>query len=343
MTLEALLEPRRGGGASGDNLEYDPAFVALEMAAQPKAERQIGETVVAAEEPDHPETIRLALDVLERAHDLRAAVHLARARLRTQGIEGFAPVVGYIRSCLETWWDTCHPQLDPDDDNDPTMRINAVLGLAAQEPTLRYLMAAPLAESPVFGRISLRAVAIASGEIAAPANDPAGPDLSTVAAAFRDTRVEVLRERLDALRAIQSDVAAINAVFDDRTPGQGPDLDPLSRLLRKAVMQLASVTGDTQAAADDVDADPSVPAGVEPPRSPGPGGPGRIASPADVRAALDAIIAYYAAHEPSSPLPLLLQRARRLVGADFLTIMNDIAPDGVESVRTVAGLKSDDD
>ena len=38
-------------------------------------------------------------------------------------------MVKYIRFCLEEYWETCHPELDADDDDDPTMRVNAVLGL----------------------------------------------------------------------------------------------------------------------------------------------------------------------------------------------------------------------
>ncbi len=37
---------------------------------------------------------------------------------------------------------------------------------------------------------------------------------------------------------------------------------------------------------------------------------------------------YYARQEPSRPVPILLTRAKRLVGADFMTIMKDMAPQG---------------
>jgi len=59
-------------------------------------------------------------------------------------------------------------------------------------------------------------------------------------------------------------------------------------------------------------------------------------------AALDRIMAYYARQEPSSPIPLLLKRVRRLVGADFLTIMNDIVPQGTDTVRSLAGMTEEE-
>jgi type VI secretion system protein ImpA len=57
--------------------------------------------------------------------------------------------------------------------------------------------------------------------------------------------------------------------------------------------------------------------------------------------ALDRIVDYYARHEPSSPIPILLTRAKRLVNADFLTIVRDMAPSGVENVNLIGGLSDD--
>ncbi|MEX0301411.1 MAG: type VI secretion system protein TssA, partial [Leisingera sp.] len=42
-------------------------------------------------------------------------------------------------------------------------------------------------------------------------------------------------------------------------------------------------------------------------------------------------------------LPILLERCKRLVGADFLTIMNDMAPQGVDNVHLIGGIEDDDD
>ena len=54
--------------------------------------------------------------------------------------------------------------------------------------------------------------------------------------------------------------------------------------------------------------------------------------------ALDRICTYYAQHEPSSPLPVLLQRARRLVGKSFIEIIEDVAPDGAGQFRHLGGV-----
>ncbi|WP_205746852.1 hypothetical protein [Duganella callida] len=52
---------------------------------------------------------------------------------------------------------------------------------------------------------------------------------------------------------------------------------------------------------------------------------------------LDKLIGYYEKHEPSSPLPLLLLRARRLVPKSFLEIIEDMAPDGMHQIAVLRG------
>ncbi|MDT8857510.1 type VI secretion system protein TssA [Paracoccaceae bacterium Fryx2] len=336
MRLDAYLSDRAGNGPSGENLEYDPAFTALILAAQPGEERQAGNEIIAAEEPDFRQVTERALAVLERSHDLRAAVMLGYAQLRLNGLEGLAGAVAYVRHCLENHWDTCHPQLDAEDDNDPTMRINAVLGLAEPARMLRALRLAPLTHSASFGRFCLRDIAVADGELAAPEDMTTVPDAAAIRAAFKDTRPDVLRARLEAARSLLEDSTAINAVFDARTPGEGPDMDPLIRMAKKAVGRLAEAVGEPAEAATEASAGPpateSAAAAV----------PGSISSRRDIEDALDRIMAYYAANEPSSPLPIILARARRLVGADFMTIMTDLAPLGIENVKLVGGIAEED-
>jgi type VI secretion system protein ImpA len=195
MIADDFLGQRAQDAPSGDDLEYDPAFMELMVAAQPGQERQAGSEIVAGTEPDWKGVARMAQAVLERSHDLRVAVVLAQAQVKLEGYEGVAPALAYVRGCLERWWDSCHPQLDADDDNDPTMRINAVTGLSDGDGFLRLLRLAPLAESRTFGRINLRDLAVASGEITA-APGATAPDAASVAAAFKETPAEVLKAKL---------------------------------------------------------------------------------------------------------------------------------------------------
>jgi len=57
----------------------------------------------------------------------------------------------------------------------------------------------------------------------------------------------------------------------------------------------------------------------------------------DVMHAIDRVCEYYAAQEPSSPVPLLLRRAQRLVAKSFYEILEDMIPDGVPTARVIGG------
>lgn len=351
MDPQALLQPRSEDEPSGENLEYDPVFVEMELAAQSDEGSEMGDAVTEGHDPDYKEVEAKALEVLEQSHDLRAAVYLADAALNLRGMAGFAEVTTYIRGCLEQHWATCHPELDADDDNDPTMRINTVQGLCGQpggqsgpSPVYRSLRRVGLTDSRSFGQFSIRDIEIAEGEMQAPEGMENVPDASSVNAAFRDTDPDILSSLRDAVGTARDDVRAISAVFDTETPGQGPSLDPLLKLLNTIHTRLGKYAGgDVE---DPEDAGEETEAAAPAPGAPAPAGggvPGAIRSPTDVSNTLDRLIDYYRRNEPSSPLPILLERARRLVNADFMTIMRDMAPDGVDNVRTIGGLPEDDD
>ena len=60
LDLESLLAPLPGDAPCGANLEYDPAFQALEEAAAGKPERQY-DRIYPAEPPDWPAVREFAL------------------------------------------------------------------------------------------------------------------------------------------------------------------------------------------------------------------------------------------------------------------------------------------
>ena len=345
MDVDALLQSHGEDAPSGEDLEYDPVFTEMEIAAQPGEERQVGDEIIVAEDPDYKEVAAKAQDIMGRSHDLRAGIFMAEAQLRLKGFVGFASATSYIAGCLSQYWDSCHPQLDEDDDNDPTMRINAILTLADQNRILRGVRRAPLTKSKMFGMMTLRGIAVADGEMTPPADMDNVPDQAAVAAAFQDTDEDDLREISAAVAQSLANVEAISAAFDEHTPGQGPDLDPLLKNLRTANSRISGALGEPAMAPDgsvegEEDAGDGAAAGGAPAAAPAV--PGAINNQNDVHNAIDRIVAYYERTEPSSPVPMLLLRAKKLVGADFMTVVQNISPGGMEMVRLVGGIQSDD-
>ena len=337
MNLDALLGVKDGVSPSGENLEYDADFIQMGIAATPGQERQAGQDILAAEDPDFADVQAKALMIMERSHDLRAGAILAGAALNLQGLGGLAEATTYMRRCLDDYWDSCHPQLDADDDNDPTMRINAVRELAASATMLRWLRKTPLTKSRTFGRINLRDCQVANGEVQ-PAEGETSPDRATVRAAFEDTDAEYLGAQMVAAKAVIADIKAIDAKFSAETPGFGPALDELTKMVQQIVRHMADYVAGPAGAVPEPEPEADDMPAAGPVRRAGGGAPGAIETQRDVTAALDAIISYYRRAEPSSPIPIVLERAKRMVGADFMSIVKDMAPKGLENVMLIGGI-----
>lgn len=338
--MNALLYDFGEVSPSGDDLEYEQVFTDLVLAAQGKPEQQIGDQLIPAEEPDYRIVAERARAVLSQSHDLRAGAYLALAELRLNGLPAFAEVLDFMRAAIEDFWPTCHPQLDADDDDDPTMRVNTVAELANPDTILRALRLAPLTDSRTFGRLSWRNIQIANGDIT-PTEDDDAADTAAIAAAFQDTDVETVASNLKAVDDARAHVAAIVAKFDAETPDVGPNLDDLSGLLTQIRHRLAEAGGETEGV-DTADVPVTADGDVAPAEGRAKQPTHAVNSQADVHQVLDNVIAYYKRSEPSSPVPILLERAKRLVGADFLEIVKDMAPGGVDNVQLVGGIEDDD-
>ncbi|MEP7048909.1 MAG: type VI secretion system protein TssA [Pseudomonadota bacterium] len=334
IDLEKLLAPISGDAPSGLNLEYDSEFLNLERLAVGRPEQQMGGSVRPAEPPDYEAVVRHASALLSRSKDLRIAVLLARALSHLHGFSGLNDGLALVHGLLERFFATVFPELDPTEGNDPTMRITAVAGLNATD-VLVALRSYPLLISRAFGPITLRDITAAAASASAPA-EGAKPAPANIDAAFLDTD---LAEHDAAARVVQSaalHLAAIEAVFQREHAGLGPALDALADLVRQAQYAVVSRLERRIAASQPERVGTSAGGGSSPGRAPV-GFTGEIRTRADVLLALDKICDYYAEYEPSSPLPLLLQRGKRLVTKSFMDIVRDMAPDGVSQVESIAG------
>ncbi len=333
----------------GPNLEFDPDFIELERVAQGKPEQQYGSLVVPAEEPDWKATVAGATALLARTYDLRVMAQLAVGRLQLQGLPGFAAGINLIRNVIDTRWPLVHPQLDPEDDNDPTLRANALLRIAEPAAVLRVLRDLPLARSQRAGAVSWRDIAIAAGTIEPDAGKEKIAEAS-IQAAFRETDAAGLAGLRSNVDTVIADLVAIPAAFDREAGyGTGPDYAELSKLLKeigRAISKYAPVAeaeaeagpADEAAASDEAGtgemetaprktANTAVSVAML----------GPVTNRADAMRLLELVVQYYEQNEPSSPVPLLIGRAQRLAGKSFFDLLRDMAPDGVQQMEVIAG------
>ncbi|QXI53432.1 type VI secretion system protein TssA [Pseudomonas alvandae] len=342
MDVPLLLAAVSANSPCGEDLEYDADFLRLERDSRGQPERSMGDSILPAEPPEWRSIQQQSLDLLQRSKDLRITHFLLQSSLALEGIPGLARVLTLISELLKQYWAELHPRLDADDDNDPTVRINALAGLTS-DVTIRLLRESILARSRTFGAVSLRAAANASG-LQSFADESLGAE--QLAGALLDSDPEQLETIRAALLEARSAAETIEQQVSDQVgSAQGVDLGPLKQPLKMALQilgQFAPQSGDSDLA-DPVQPDHTAPA--EHPSAPSaPRGstvPGEINNRDDVLRSLDRILAYYTRHEPSSPLPVLLNRAKNLVHADFAAIVRNLIPDGMSQFENLRGPESE--
>jgi type VI secretion system protein ImpA len=337
--VDALQAPISEASPAGEDLEYDPAFTALESAAQGKPEQQFGDTVIPAVEPEWRAVAEQAQALLGRAKDVRTAVLVLRAGTRMQGVAGFDMGLQLLAGLLDRYWDGIHPKLDADDDNDPTMRLNALAPLTDEGMVLRDLYEAHIGNARGIGPIRVRDIAIAHNALAAIGSD------TNYSQAQIQGGLEAIHadapQVLQTLGELPARVAKLQTLLDERTGrGDAIDLGPLravANVLGKAcagVAGVAAATGDAAAVEGNADGDtagnPAAPARQGAAR-------GEIQSRQDALQMLDRVIRYLEQSEPGNPAPLLIARAKKLIGVSFLQIMADLAPNAIDTIETVTG------
>ncbi len=344
INLEELLRPVSEAAPSGPNLEYSPEFMGLERAAQGKPEQRMGNAIVPGEPPDYRLVLEQSVALLAQTKDLRVAVHAVHALLHRGGVEGVHDGLALVRGLVEGFWPTLHPELDHDEDDDPTMRITALAALGTPS-LLAALRALPLVKSAALGAASLKDIKEATAQASAAAAPPAsgkstGTSAATLEAIFQAADPVALRATFTWLKQALNHLQAIDAVFERESDSRGPDLGALTQLIKEAVAALQPRVGPEETPA--LAAEPQEGAKTVDEQAPAApvarsAAPGEITSRDDVLRTLDKLCAYYARFEPSSPLPLLLLRCKRLVPMSFMDILRELAPDGINQVEVIAG------
>ncbi|MFJ4153295.1 type VI secretion system protein TssA [Pseudomonas sp. NPDC089752] len=330
--LAHLSEPLSAACPCGESLEYDADYLVLESEVQGRPEVEYGNTLTQAIAADWKRVHPLTLALISRSRDLRLAVHLTRAELHLHGIAGLAAGLMLIEGLLAGHWQHVHPQLDPDDGNDPQLRVNILASLCEERGLLQELRAAPLAAVASLGRVSLRDIDSANGAVNDSGSETAS--LAMIDAVFLQAGHAHVQRVLEQLEQALSSIQRIEALLTEHVGFTcAIDLSALPALLRRAAEALRQRL-------------PLAP-GEQP--QPAPHNPttglrvqGDFTSREDVRQGLQAICTYFAVHEPTSPVPLLLQRACKLLDLNFIELLQDLAPDGLDQMAKVSGIRYDD-
>jgi type VI secretion system protein ImpA len=339
LSVASLVEPIAGDAPTGrDPATHDGVYQALQHAIKGRVEyKVIGKDEVRVfHPPDWRAVYDQALDCASRTRDLRVCIMLTRAAASNDGPAGVTAGLELLRETCARFWDELHPALDSDA-SDPSeqafRRVTALNELADRSGLLRDLRDMPILEARGIGRYGLRAIHLAQGK-EAPAPGEEAPEAGLIQGALdndpgiADTRAAIVASR-QALGSLDQELRG-------RLGADAPDLAPLGRTLDEMTLALGAgtITGSVQPGAAPI----AAPVGGRAAPRAEPAAAGELASREQVIAALDRILCYYEQHEPASPIPLLLKRARRLVPMDFLDLMEDLAPAAVKQLKEIGGI-----
>ena len=331
LAVDELIQPLSEDLPCGEDLEYDDVFALMETAMQWQEGQEFGDTKTDDQEPEWSVVREHALELAARTRDLRVLVNLAIALLNEKGFPGFHQALVLVNESMDQLWDNIHPQLDPDDENDPMMRMNVLQNLDDYANVHAGIRKSPLVELKGVGSFSLRDIERARGS--ADPEDDSGEDVADIAiitGAFGDADSEALSATADALDGSVEELGRMLEIWSVKTEGyEAPGVSGTLKALRDARSAFADFAPAGTVVSDDSPEqdDEATAAAV----------PGTINNTNDVIRALERICDYYAANEPSSPIPLILNRAKGLVAKDFYEILQDVAPEGITQFDKLSG------
>lgn len=354
--IDSLLSEVSSENPCGEDISYDSEFLDLERLLQSNSGGMFGDET-EAEEPNWSEFGDKAFSLLRRSKDLRLVTYLILALLMQDGFSGLRDGAYLLRELLERYWDNLHPNLDPDDNNDPLERINILSSLSPdtvsdQDPMKfrRRTMEIPLCNSRQIGKFSYRDIEMSRGGINVSEGQTV-PDIALIEGAFQDSDLEFLEGNLKSLGEAIENLAAAMDIFSERAyQSQSPNLSDFTTLLKnikkyvqtKVTMrtggvleeesvETASVTASVERDAVNIEASVTSSAPIS----------GEIRTSKEAMIMLDKVCAYFERNEPSSPVPLLLRRAKKLVSRSFLEIIEDFCPDAISQIELISGKNSD--
>ena len=325
--MESLIEPISAEAPCGADLEDTQLLAGFD------AYRLFGSDIPLAADTDWREIRDKSLAALAESHDLRLLAHLAAALVRIEGLNTLCKVITVADRWLGEHWDQVFPRID----EDAILRRNALNSLADRMAIVDAVRRTPVVSHRQLGSFSLRDLELATGQLTPTEADVKAPSSAQIEATLAGTPPDELAQLSGTVQAAMTALRNIVATMQTRAGFEsGPDFDPLLRPLTRIDKLLTDhIPGAAAHEPAGVGASEDVPAMST-------GSVTDIKSRQDAIRALDAVAAFFRSHEPSSPVPLFVERAKRLVSKSFMEVLQDIAPEGLSQAQLIGGIKNDE-
>lgn len=342
IDIVELLAPVSGEAPAGENLEYSGVADLERLATgSPGVLDPKTREVVGAEEPEWRKVKDAAIGLLAKTKDLRAAVILSRALLALHGLAGLGEGMQLVHGLLTEFWDTAYPQLDKDEGDDPVERLNVLANLSDLDGLLRALRSARIAESREVGQFTSRDLDLSSGRLPSP-EGTTPPTQALLAAAWTTGDPDMNAARKRGVESALQSLEDIEKLFREKT-GDTPSVAGLRTALSRVKGFYDDLAPD--ASSDDAGAPDSAPANRTDAeiRSVGTGANagGPLGSRTDAIKLLEKVAEFVRKAEPSSPAPMFIDRAVKILQMDFKAIVLELMPDSKDRIEMLGGLSLD--
>ncbi|MCX7713613.1 MAG: type VI secretion system protein TssA [Chthoniobacterales bacterium] len=344
----SLLDPISQDFPCGPDISEEQSFLELETLLKGKPETQFSEAIP----PDWNKLHERCIQLLTLSKHIQPATYLTLAAMQLRGLEGLADGIEFLNNLCQKFWNNVYPLPDPDDNNSPIERLNLLCSfntpMGSFGDTFRFierLRKCPLTNSNLLGKFSLddwEASHQTTPTKDSNSNTSKKPfEPPHIEAALRDTPLPWLQSQFSSLQRAKSSFSSLANFLASLSLSNcsTPDFSlPTKTLLE--IEKLLSPFAKLPPPPSPQTQESSQSSTPIQQTSPSKTNSLSVDSREDVHRLLELILNYYKQNEPSSPVPLLLQRAKNLIDKDFLGAIEDLAPDALRSLRDIAGIKS---
>jgi type VI secretion system protein ImpA len=275
------------------------------------------------------------------SRDIRMPILAAKYQILSDDIAAFVSSIITARSLLTSQWEHCHPT---EEAGGAALRAAYLQSLDDMPTSVLPLQNATLIADRRLGQITMRSILVADKKLPARTEEQA-LDADLIRDAFR--RVEPVDRLLairDQLSKIPQELDAIRTLFVDKVGYDiAPQFTQLPDLARSITAYLGDIIKEMNPVAADATAEAETDGTADLTETSAPRADGAAVQTADIASfrqatkALEAVLGYYAAFEPSSPARLLVKQGHQLIGKSFVEAMRILAPGMVDETRIKMG------
>ena len=344
LDLEKLLCVVPGDDPAGKLEEYSPLYLQLDELARGKPASSMGDSIIEGTDPDWYGLRNACLKLWETTRDLRVAMYLNIAEFSLDGPKGFLDALAVTEYLAEKLWTDFYPRLDPDDDNDPTERLNIFAMISppsrSYSDPLMFISKFRMLKLAEGKKYTLRDLLIINGELEVNESDL---DPALFQGEMRSVPIDEMREHKEVVVQIAARLNHIAELVNGHLPDEG--------------LAFADLLGDLKTLQNFYDAyllNPETESAEEPAESAASAAPVPSvrrspaafdlnsfvpSSRAEALLMLKKSAEYFQMTEPTNPVPLLVDRALRMANMSFLDLLGEVEPGALEKGREIFGVK----